>query len=134
MAQTKASTQKYLDIAEIKENVVILKDGTIKSVILSSSVNFALKSEDEQNALITSYMQFLNSLDHPMQIVIQSRKLDVEGYMRRLRDAQKKQTNQLLKVQIVGYIDYIKELIELGEIMTKRFFIVIIHGLFSTYK
>jgi hypothetical protein len=121
----KNTTQKYLDIAEIREGVVILKDGTLRSVILCSSINFALKSEDEQKALISGYMQFLNSLDHPMQIVIQSRQLDIESYLRRLNEARKKQTNELLKVQIASYIEYIQELIEIGEIMTKSFFIVI---------
>jgi len=119
------STQKYLDIAEIKENVVVLKNGTLRSVIICSSINFALKSEDEQNALISGYMQFLNALDHPLQIVIQSRKLDVDGYMRKLAESQKKQTNELLKVQVGSYLEFIKELIEIGEIMTKRFLIVV---------
>jgi hypothetical protein len=119
------STQKYLNIAEIKEDVVILKDGTLRAVLLCSSVNFALKSEQEQDALITGYMQFLNALDHPLQIVIQSRKLDIDGYIRRLRDSQKTQTNELLKLQINSYIEFINQLVEIGEIMTKRFFIVI---------
>lgn len=119
------STQKHLDIAEIKEGVVVMKDGTLRQVILCSSINFALKSEDEQNALISGYMQFLNSLDHPLQVVIQSRTLDIEGYLRRLVEAQKKQTNELLKLQIISYISYVKELIEIGEIMTKRFLIVV---------
>lgn len=118
-------TQKYINITEFRDDVVILKDGTLRAVILCSSVNFALKGEDEQNALIAAYVEFLNSLDHPLQIVIQSRKLDVEGYIRRLREAEKKQTNELLKSQIIGYLDYIKQLIEIGEIMTKRFFIII---------
>ncbi|MFA5188476.1 MAG: hypothetical protein WC460_03885 [Patescibacteria group bacterium] len=121
----KSSTQKYLDIAEIREDTVILKDGTLRSVILCSSINFALKSEEEQNALIFGYIEFLNSLDHPMQIVIQSRKLEVDNYLRRLREAQRVQTNELLKIQIASYIDYIQELIEIGEIMTKKFFIII---------
>lgn len=121
----KQSTQKYLDIAEIKEDTVVLKDGTLRAVIICSSINFALKSEDEQKALISGYMQFINALRHPLQIVIQSRKLDVDNYMRRLIEAQKKQTNDLLKMQITSYIDYIRELIEIGEIMTKKFFIVV---------
>ena len=114
-----------MEISEIKENVVVLKNGTLRSVILCSSINFALKSEDEQNALISGYMQFLNALDHPLQIVVQSRKLDVEGYMRKLAEAQKKQTNELLKIQVSSYLDFIRELIEIGEIMTKRFLIVV---------
>jgi len=121
----KSPTQKYLDIAEIREDVVILKDGTLRTVILCSSVNFALKSEEEQNALIFGYMEFLNSLEHPMQIVIQSRKLDIDGYLRRLKESLRVQTNELLKVQISGYIDYINQLIEIGEIMTKKFFLIV---------
>ena len=105
MATTKASTQKYLDIAEIKEDVVVLKDGTLRAVILCSSINFALKSEDVQNALITGYMEFLNSLDAPLQIVIQSRKLDIEDYIKRLNESYRKQTNELLKMQILVYLD-----------------------------
>lgn len=119
------STQRYLDIAEIREDTVILKDGTLRAVIMCSSVNFALKAEDEQKALISGYMQFINALKHPLQIVVQSRKLDMDNYMRRLVEAQKKQTNDLLKMQIITYIDYVKELIEIGEIMTKRFYIVV---------
>lgn len=125
MALKAAPTKKYLDISEIREDVVILRDGTLRSVILCASVNFALKSPEEQNALIYGYIEFLNSLDHPMQIVVQSRKLDIEGYLRRLHEAERTQTNDLLKIQISSYIDYINELIEIGEIMTKRFFIII---------
>jgi len=121
----KPTTQKYLNIAEIRDNVVILKDGTMRAIIMCSSINFALKSEEEQNALITGYMEFLNSLENPLQIVVQSRKLDTENYMNRLREAQKKQTNDLLKVQISGYLDFINQLIEIGEIMTKRFYLVV---------
>ncbi len=120
-----ASTQKYLHISEFRNDMVILKDGTLRMVIMCSSVNFALKGEDEQSALIAGYMEFLNSMDYPIQIVIQSRKLDIEGYMRRLQEAQKAQTNELLKTQIDGYRGYINQLIEMQEIMTKKFFIVI---------
>lgn len=127
MAQKKTtpSTQQYLDIAEIREDCVILTDGTLRGVILVSSVNFALKSEDEQNALIAGYTDFLNSFDFPFQIVIQSRKLNIDGYIRQLRDQQKTLTNELLRIQIGSYVDYVHELIELGEIMTKRFLVVI---------
>lgn len=119
------STQRYLDIAEIKEDTVVLKDGTIRAVVLVSSINFALKSEDEQNALISAYMDFLNAFDFPFQIVIQSRKLDIAGYIQQLRDQSRTQPNELLKIQIQSYVKYIQELVELGEIMTKRFFVVI---------
>jgi type IV secretory pathway VirB4 component len=127
----KISTQKYLDIAEIKDNTIIMKDGTLRAIILCSSINFALKSEDEQNALIQGYMEFLNSLEHPLQIVVQSRRLDIEEYINRLKEAEKKQTNELLRAQITGYLGFINELIEIGEIMTKKFFIVVPYNPFG---
>jgi hypothetical protein len=119
------STQKYLKIAEFRDDLVMMQDGTLRAVLICSSVNFALKGEDEQSALLSAYMQFLNSLDFPIQIVIQSRKLDIDNYIRRLKDAEKKLQNELLKNQIAGYIDYIQQLIEMQEIMTKKFFIVV---------
>ena len=125
------STQKYLDISEIKDNVVVMKDGSLRAVILVSSINFALKGEDEQNALISGYMEFLNTLDDTMQIVIQSRQLNIDGYIRQLKEAEKNQTNELLKIQIGSYIEFIQELIELGEIMTKRFYIVVPYNPFG---
>jgi hypothetical protein len=120
-----ASTQKYLDISEIKDDCVVLKDGTMRAVVLVSSINFALKSEDEQNAIIYGYMNFLNAFDFPLQIIVQSRKLDMDGYQERLKIAEKEQTNELLKVQTAGYRQFISEIVELGEIMNKKFFIVV---------
>ena len=118
-------SQKFLDIAEIREDSVILKDGTIRAVLLVSSVNFALKSVDEQNAIVQAYMQFLNGLDFPIQVVIQSRKMNIDAYLRQLTDNEKTLTNELLKKQIRDYRDFIKQLVQLGEIMQKRFFIVV---------
>jgi hypothetical protein len=127
----KSSTQQYIDIGEIRENTLIMKDGTLRSIILCSSINFALKSEDEQNALVQGYMEFLNSLEYPLQIVVQSRRLDIEEYINRLKEAEKKQTNELLRVQIAGYLDFIIQLIEIGEIMTKKFFIIVPYSAFG---
>lgn len=120
-----AATQRYLDIAEIKEDVVVLKDGTLRSVLLVSSINFALKSEDEQNAIIAQYVSFLNSLDWPLQIVVQSRRLNIDNYIERLRDSEKKQENELLRVQIADYRAFVQELVSLGQIMQKQFFVVV---------
>ena len=78
------STQRFIEIAEIKEDVVIMKDGTLRVVLLVSSINFALKSEDEQTAIIQGYQSFLNSLDFPLQIVIQSRQLNIQAYLDKL--------------------------------------------------
>lgn len=119
------STQKFLDFAEIREDTVIMKDGTLRAIIMVSSINFALKSEEEQNAIIAGYVNFLNTISFPVQIVIQSRKLDIDGYIERLQTFQQNQKNELLKMQIAEYIDYIQELIEIGNIMTKKFYIVI---------
>ncbi len=118
-------TQRFVDIAEIRDNVVIMKGGTLRSVLLVSSINFALKSQDEQNAIVQAYMGFLNSLDFPIQIVVQSRRMNIDGYLTRLREAEKNQNNDLLRRQISDYRDYVKELVDLGDIMQKRFYVVI---------
>jgi type IV secretory pathway VirB4 component len=119
------STQQYLNIAEIKDDTVVLKDGTLRAVLLVSSINFALKSEEEQNAVIDSYIRFLNNISFTLQIVIQSRELDIDNYLNYLKDREKEQTNKLLKIQTADYIDYIKELTSLGKIMNKRFYLVV---------
>ena len=120
-----AATQRYIDISQIQEDVVVMKDGTLRSVILTSSLNFSLKSEQEQNATVSSYVQFLNSLKFPIQIVIQSRKLNVDNYLNKLQQKEKELTNELLRFQIADYRNYVKELIELSEIMSKRFYVVV---------
>lgn len=119
------STKQRLDIAEIREDSVVLKDGTMRAVLLVSSINFALKSEEEQNAIIAAYVSFLNALEFPLQIVVQSRKLNIDAYLSKLGQAEKEQTNELLKIQIADYREYIKELVEMGDIMSKRFYVVV---------
>lgn len=119
------STQQYLDIADIRENTVIMRDGTMRAVILVSSINFALKSEDEQNAIVAAYVSFLNNISFPLQIVIQSRELSIEGYLESLKQKEKEQTNELLKVQTSEYIQYINELVSIGKIMNKRFYVIV---------
>jgi hypothetical protein len=102
-----------------------MKDGTLRAVLLVSSINFALKSEDEQQATVQGYMQFLNSLEHPIQVVIQSRRMNIDGYMAHLQQQEDTIKNELLKTQIRDYMSFVKELVELGEIMQKQFFVVI---------
>lgn len=125
VSKSTPATQKYLHVAEIKDDTVIMKDGTLRAVLLVSSINFALKSEDEQNAIISAYVSFLNSMSTPFQILIQSRQLDLEQYLAYLKEAQTKQTNDLLKIQMAEYLQYITELVELGNIMTKRFYVIV---------
>lgn len=118
-------TQRYLDILELKDDVVVLKDGTIRAVLLVSSINFALKSDDEQNAVIASYTQFLNSLDFSIQIVIQSRQLNIDEYLERLKQNEKGQRNELLRMQTREYRDYISELVQIADLMSKRFYVIV---------
>lgn len=119
------STQTYLRISEIRENTVILKNGGLRSVLKVSSINFNLKSEDEQNAIIYSYQGFLNTLEEPIQIVIRSKKLDIDKYLDDLRQKATKQSNPLLQKQTVEYADYIQKLVEYADIMSKEFYVVI---------
>ncbi len=128
------ASQTYLPIAEVRDGVVILKDGTLRSVLLTSSINFALKSEDEQNALISSYVSFLNSLDFPLQIVVQSRQLQIKPYLENLFKLEKEQPNELLRAQIADYRAFVSELVDIGQIMTKKFFVVVPYDPASSMK
>ena len=119
------ATQRYLDIAEIRDDMVIMNDGTVRSVLLVSSINFALKSEDEQEAIISAYVTFLNGLDYPIQVVIQSRRMNIDAYIAALGEQQKKTENELLRTQIVDYTAFVSQLVELGHIMQKRFYVVL---------
>lgn len=118
-------SQKFLDVAEIRDDIVIMRDGTLRVVLLVSSINFSLKSVDEQNAIVQAYMQFLNGLDYPIQVVIQSRRMNIDHYMRQLDENEKGQSNDLLKRQIRDYQDFVKQLVDLGDIMQKRFYVVV---------
>jgi len=119
------STQTYLRISEIRENTVILKNGGLRAVLKVSSINFNLKSEDEQNAIIYSYQGFLNTLEDPIQIVVRSKKLDIDKYLDDLREKATKQTNPLLQKQTTEYVDYIQKLVEYADIMSKEFYVVV---------
>lgn len=119
------STQEALRFAEIRDNIVVLKDGNLRKILLCSSINFSLKSEQEQNAIIFQYQNFLNSLDFPVQILMQSKKLDLSNYLTKLQGRANSQTNELLRMQTTDYIEFIKRLINMANIMDKRFYIVI---------
>src|SRR3989338_10935450 len=122
------STQSFLDVAEVRDGIAILKDGGLRSILAVASVNFSLKAEDEQNAIIASYQSFLNSLDFPIQICMQSRRMDVSPYLDLMRDRMHSTTNQLMQMQISEYIDFISKLVETAHIMTKGFFVVVPYG------
>ncbi|MFH1643310.1 MAG: hypothetical protein ABH967_01575 [Patescibacteria group bacterium] len=120
-----SSSQDFLEIKEIKEGVVILKNNSMRGVLMVSSLNFALKSLDEQNAIIYQFQNFLNSLDFTIQIVIQSRKLNITGYLEKLEKLEAEQSNELLKIQTAEYRNFVQELISKGSIMSKSFYVVI---------
>jgi len=119
------STQEFLEIQDIREGLLVLKDQSLRGVLMISSLNFALKSEDEQTAIIYAFQNFLNSLDFSCQIVIQSRKINITPYLNGLKDLEEKQTNDLLRIQTAAYREFIKELVKGDTIMTKSFYFVI---------
>lgn len=119
------STQRYLHFAGAHDDCLILKDGGVRAIIEVGAVNFNLKSEEEQKAIIYTYQGFLNAIDFPVQIVIQSRKLDIDQYISDLKLKWKNQTNPLLKKQMEEYIQYIQKLVEFADIMDKRFLVSI---------
>ncbi len=118
-------TQTYIDIAEIKDGIVVGKNGSMKIILLCSAINFDLKTEEEQDILIAQYQNFLNSLEFPIQILIQSRKMDLKPYLDKLRAKQEKEPNELLRFQLENYIKFLQELITEVNIMDKKFYVVI---------
>jgi type IV secretory pathway VirB4 component len=117
--------QNFLEIDQIKEGVLVMKNNSLRGVIATSSLNFALKSEDEQNAIIYQFQNFLNSLDFSIEVVVQSRKLNITGYLEKLKEVEKDQTIELLKIQTGEYRKFIEGLIAGGSIMAKNFFVVV---------
>ncbi|KKU86647.1 MAG: hypothetical protein A2667_02465 [Candidatus Wildermuthbacteria bacterium RIFCSPHIGHO2_01_FULL_47_27] len=121
----KGATQEFLEVDQIREGIIVLKNKTLRGVLMVSSTNFALKSANEQNAIVYQFQSFLNSLDFSAQIVIQSRRLNITGYLDQIKALEKQHAGELMKTQIKSYYDFIKQFIEAGHIMTKEFFVVI---------
>jgi hypothetical protein len=120
-----ASTQRHLPFSQIRENIIIMKDSSVRLVMRCSTVNFLLKSTEEQDAIIISFQRFLNSLDFPVQIIVRSAKLDIDGYLNKLREMALGQKNSLLQNQTYEYIEYLKKLVEIAQIMKKEFYVVV---------
>jgi Fe2+ transport system protein B len=127
-------TQVYLKIAEIRDDTLVLKNGGLRAVLSVSSINFNLKSEEEQNAIIYSYQGFLNTLEFPIQIVIRSRKLDIDEYLDKLRKMGEKQQNPLLQRQTYEYVEYISKLVEYADIMAKEFYVIVPYDPYRAQK
>lgn len=125
MAINARAAQEFVPIKEVRNGIIILKDGGLRAVLIASSINLSLKSYDEQTAIINQFQSFLNGLDFPTQIVVQSRRLDIRPYLLMLEERMKEQNEKLLKIQTKEYIDFIKAFTDEVNIMTKTFFVVV---------
>lgn len=119
------NSQQFVPIQEIQDGTIVLKDGSFRAILMASSVNLGLKSAEEQEAVIMQFENFLNTLDFPTQIVVQSRKRNIKPYISKLEEQLKNQTEPLLKIQTREYIEFIKSFMEINDIMTKHFFVVV---------
>jgi type IV secretory pathway VirB4 component len=119
------STTDLVQLSQLVDNVIILKDGSLRAVVEVNAINFDLRSSDEQSAILQQFEAFLNSIDFPIQIVVESRRFDVSGYLETIKTAADSLTNELLRVQAEEYARFVGELSELANIMSKRFFIVL---------
>ena len=120
-----SSTQQFLEVDQIREGVLLLKNKSLRGIIMVSSLNFALKSGEEQEAIVYQFQNFLNSLDFSLEIVVQSRMVNITGYLDKLEELEKKQENELLKIQTGEYRNFIKTLVAGGQILSKTFFVVV---------
>jgi len=125
MAIKANSTQEFVPIKEVREGIVILKNGGVRAILMASSINLLLKSSDEQQAVILQFQNFLNSLDFSAQIVIQSRKLDIRPYLSLLQKRLDVQEEMLMKIQTQEYMGFIERFADEVNIMTKNFFVVV---------
>lgn len=122
---TKTTSQGFVPLRDIKDNVAILKNGQMNMVLLASSINFALKSIDEQEAILRQFQAFLNTIDFSLQFYVQSRRLNIEPYLNLLKGREEKQDNDLMKIQLREYIQFIKTFTNEVDVMSKSFFIVV---------
>jgi len=120
-----SSAQEFLEFQDVREGTMVLKDRSIRGVMLVSSTNFALKSQEEQDAIVYQFQSFLNSLDFSIQITIQSRRLNITGYIDRLKALEQEQANTLLREQTAEYRKFVETLIAGGSILAKNFFVVV---------
>lgn len=125
MASNKAATQDFVSIKDIRDGVIIQRNGQLCMVLLASSINFALKSTDEQQGILLQFQQFLNTLDFTLQIYVQSRRLNIEPYIAQLQAMDKSQDNDLMRIQLREYIEFIKTFTRDVEVMSKSFFVVV---------
>ena len=119
------ATQKFVPVKEIRNGVIVLKEGDYRGILICSSINFGLKSTDEQHAIMLGFQNFLNTLDFSIQIVINSRKMDLRPYLALLEAKEPDQKTELLRVQLREYIEFIRSFAEQANIMTKSFYVIV---------
>lgn len=125
MADTPQPSQQFVPIKEIRDGVVYLKSGGIRQLLIVSGVNFELKSEAEQNLILGGFQNFINSLDFSVQIFVHSRKVNVDNYLEKMDVRKKDEQNELLKIQIEEYVNFIRSFVDQNAIISKNFFVVV---------
>jgi type IV secretory pathway VirB4 component len=125
MPQTTGATQKIVDIKEVKDGILYMKDGGLRKVMMVNGINFELYSQEEQEITLGSFQRFLNRLDFPVEFFIHSRKINIKSYLDKIREHREKEENQLLKIQIEEYINFVDSFVKDNPIITKSFFVVV---------
>jgi hypothetical protein len=125
VAENAKASQEFVPIKEIRDGVVILKDNSMRALVMASSINFALKSNDEQQGVLMQFQNFVNSLNFSVELFVQSRRLDIRPYLALLESRYVEQTSELLKIQTREYIGFIKSFTETTSVMTKTFYVVV---------
>ena len=132
MLGNSVSTEKFVSIETIRDDCVILKDGSLRAVVMVSGINFDLLSESEQDVIINAYQNLLNGLDFTLQTLVHSRKININNYLKKIKKRETQETNNLLRLQIGEYYNFIDELVKTSNIMVKRFYLIIPYSAMPT--
>jgi type IV secretory pathway VirB4 component len=125
MAEISQPSQQFVPLREIRDGIVFLKNGSLRRILMVSGINFELKSEAEQGTILGGFQNFLNALDFSVQFFIHSRKVNVDGYLEKMGQLQKNEPNELLKIQIEEYANFIRNFVDQNAIISKTFFVIV---------
>ena len=123
--QSSGATQQFVPVKEIRNGIIILKDGSYRGILICSSINFGLKSADEQHAITVGFQNFLNTIDFSIQIVVNSRRMDLRPYLAILEEKAPEQKTELMRIQLREYIEFVRSFADQANIMTKSFYVVV---------
>lgn len=123
--KTKGSARSQIGIKEVRDDILVLSDNSYRSILVTSSLNFELQSEEEQDALIDTFQSFLNALTIPIQILIRVRELDIERYLENIQTSRADEEQPVYKEQLRHYCQFIRKLISGNKILSRRFYLVI---------